>query len=211
MKQFLIPAAVMSLASATGFAAEATHAMQAEATWQVTANKDSSSAISITPVTPNAAITYNPFAKKFEEARLPYTVRIMNSSDYTVSGYKVKASSTKNQLKLDGGNDTADFALAIQALGDAGQEVRTLTSTPTDLQGLQGFGLFKDKTTAGEHTGQSVLIANFSTGTTASGSSIQKGDESKLSDGSYKGEFNLILDASWSADPSGTPGPDPQL
>lgn len=193
MKKFLIPAMVMAVASTASFAAS--HAMKAEATWQVTANKDSSSAISITPENSAATINYNPLTKEFEQAQLKYKLRIVNGA--IIGGYTVKASSTKNMLTHQAGKDFAKFDLSVEALSDTGAlQKQKLTSAAQDLKGLKGFGAFSAVTEAVEYSSTETLIADFAGGNNASGV-VAPAEANKLMDGNYKGEFNMIFDASW--------------
>lgn len=192
MKKFLIPAMVMAVASTAGFAA-GERTMRAEATWEVTANKDDSSAISLTPVNSVATINYNPLLGKFEEAKLGYQLRIINGKD--LSTYTVKASSSKHKLEHNLSHDAAIFDLSVDAIDATGAVKKTkLTQDAVDILGLHKIGLFGKITTAGEYSSTETLYANFASGSVGG---VTTTDAKTLKEGVYSGQFNMIFDAAW--------------
>ncbi|OQS43296.1 hypothetical protein [Chromobacterium haemolyticum] len=163
------------------------------AEWNVTADKDSSHAIEITAKNPNVHFLYSPISKTIESKDLDFDIRMLNSDEYTISGYKVKASSVQHQLSHTASIGEMDFDLSVT--DHAGKQVK-LKAEPQDLDGLAGFGEFvKVAAIAGESKGTSQLKAEFVSGKDANGAIVT--DASKLSDGQYVGKFDLILDASW--------------
>ncbi|MCP1289687.1 MULTISPECIES: hypothetical protein [Chromobacterium] len=194
MNKVVLPALLAAVFSVGAHAADPIPgSTRASAEWDVTADKDSSHAIEITAKKPNVHFVYSPISKTIESKNLDFDIRMLNSDEYTISGYKVKASSVQHQLSHTASIGEMDFDLSVT--DHAGKQVK-LSAEPKDLDGLSGFGEFaKVASIAGENKGTSQLKAEFAGGKDSSG--VMVTEASKLSDGQYVGKFDLILDASW--------------